>query len=72
MAEVLRQQISAERDLSDRLLKYAGEWVAVRNHEIVAHAATLEALMETVSDTTGEEQVEVFEVSPDPSAVCFF
>jgi hypothetical protein len=72
MAEVLRQQISAERDLSKRLLEYAGEWVAVRNHEVVAHAPSLEKLMELVSDTQGEATVEVFEVSPEPEAVCFF
>jgi Family of unknown function (DUF5678) len=70
MAEVLRQQISAERELSKRLLQYAGEWVAVRNHDVVAHASTLEKLMELVSGT--EETVEVFEVSAEPEAVCFF
>jgi hypothetical protein len=70
MAEVLRQQISAERELSKRLLQYAGEWVAVRNHEVVAHAATLEKLMESVIGE--EETVEVFEVSTEPPAVCFF
>lgn len=72
MAEVLRQQISAERELSEQLLQFAGKWVAVSNHEIVAHAATLEQLMEIVSGTNEEEAVEVFEVSPDPNAVCFF
>jgi hypothetical protein len=72
MAEVLRQQISAERELSEQLLRYAGEWVAVSNHEIVAHAATLEQLMEIVSGTNEEEAVEVFEVSTDPTAVSFF
>jgi hypothetical protein len=72
MAEVLRQQVKAERDLSKRLLKYAGEWVAVRNHEIVAHAPTLEELMELVRETQQEEAVEVFEVSSEPESVCFF
>jgi hypothetical protein len=72
MAEVLRRQISAERELSEQLLQYAGEWVAVRNHEIVVHAATLEQLMEIVSGANEEESVEVFEVATDPTAVSFF
>jgi len=72
MAEALRQQITAERGLSERLLKYAGEWVAVRNHDVVAHAASLELLMELVRGEGEEAEVEVFEVSRDPAAVCFF
>jgi hypothetical protein len=71
LAEVLRQQVTAERDLSKRLLEYAGEWVAVREHKVVAHAPSLEQLMELVGDKP-EETVEVFEVSTEPEAVCFF
>jgi phosphohistidine phosphatase SixA len=72
MAEALRRQISAERDLSKRLLEHAGEWVAVRNHEVVAHAPTLEELMESISGEDEQEQVEVFEVATEPNSVCFF
>jgi Family of unknown function (DUF5678) len=72
MADALRQQIAAERELSTRLREHAGEWVAVRNHEVVAHAPTLEELMERVRGTEGEETVEVFEVSTEPESVYFF
>ena len=72
MAEVLRQQVAAERELSQRLRDHAGEWVAVRNHEIIASAATLEELMETMRGRDEEEEVEVFEVSAEPDAVYFF
>jgi hypothetical protein len=69
LAETLRRQVSAERELSEQLRQHAGEWVAVRNHEIVAHARTLEELMGKVRGTEGEEEVEVFEVSTDVEAV---
>jgi hypothetical protein len=72
MAEALRQQIAAERTLGERLRQHAGEWVAVRNHQVVAHAPTLEELMETVRDTEQEEEVEVFAVSAEPESVYFF
>jgi hypothetical protein len=69
MADALRQQIAAERELSARLREHSGEWVAVRDHEVVAHASTLEELMERVGT---EETVEVFEVSTEPETVYFF
>lgn len=72
MAEALQRQISAERALSERLRQHAGEWVAVRNHEVVAYAPTLEELMEKVRGTEQEEAVEVFEVSTEPQSVFFF
>jgi hypothetical protein len=72
MADALRQQIAAERELSTRLRDHAGEWVAVRNHEVVAHAQTLEELMERVRERKGEETVEVFEVSTEPESAYFF
>jgi hypothetical protein len=72
MGDALRQHIAAERELSTRLREHAGEWVAVRNHEVVAHAPTLEELMERVRGIEGEETVEVFEVSTEPETVYFF
>jgi Family of unknown function (DUF5678) len=69
MADVLRQQVQAEKELSKSLEDYAGEWVAVRDHKVVAHAVSVEALMEQVSG----EAVEIFEVSAGEGAVvCFF
>jgi hypothetical protein len=72
MSEALQEQVAAERELSERLRQHAGEWVAVRNHKVVAHAPTLEELMENVRDTNQEEEVEVFEVSIEPDSVYFF
>jgi hypothetical protein len=72
MAEALRKQVAAEQKLSKRLREHAGEWVAVRNHKIVAHAPTLEALMENVRGTEDAKEVEVFEVSTETESVYFF
>jgi hypothetical protein len=72
MADVLRQQVAAERELSERLRQHAGEWVAVRNHKIISHAPTLDELMEKIRGTEDEETAEIFEVSKDPAAVYFF
>lgn len=69
IAETLRQQIAAEAELAERLREYAGKWVAVRNHEVVVHAPTLEELMEKVHGTGQEASVEVFEVSDGPESV---
>jgi hypothetical protein len=72
MAEALRKQVAAERELSEHLRQHAGEWVAVRNHKVVAHAPTLDELMEKLRGTEDEEATEVFEVSKDPASVYFF
>jgi hypothetical protein len=63
------EQVQAERRLGDTLDQYPGEWVAVRDYEVVAHAGTLEALLDQVEDS---EAVEVFQVAEDPHAACFF
>jgi hypothetical protein len=68
MVDALREQIRAEQKLSERLHEYVGEWVAVRDHEVVAHASSLDKLMESVSG----QDVEVLEVTTEDGAVCFF
>ena len=72
IAKALRQAIAAEGELAKRLREYAGKWVAVRNHEVVAYAPTLEELMEKVHGTGQEASVEVLEVSKDPDTVLLF
>jgi hypothetical protein len=63
------EQIEAETQLGDALKDYAGKWVAVREHVVVAHADTLKALLEQIA----EQEVEaVLEVPEDHTAVCFF
>ncbi len=61
--------VQAERRLGDTLDQYPGEWVAVRDHEVVAHDATLEALLEQIE---ASEEVEVFQVAEDPHVACFY
>jgi len=63
------EQVQAERRLGGTLDQYPGEWVAVRDHEVVAHASTIEALIEQIE---ASEEVEVFQVAEDPHAACFF
>jgi hypothetical protein len=59
----------AEATLAKELGQYAGEWVAVREHGVVAHARTLQELREQI----GEQEVEgVFKVPEGDPAACFF
>jgi Family of unknown function (DUF5678) len=46
----LKQAVKAERRLSKRLGEYAGEWIAIRDHKIVAHAKTISDLIDQVRD----------------------
>lgn len=68
MAEVLREQVRAEKELGRRLGGFVGEWVAVRNHDVVAHAPSPDELMELIRD---QEDVEIFQVSADENVVFF-
>lgn len=63
--------LKAERELGRYLDEYAGEWVGVHDHEIVANAATLEELVEQL-EASGKAEVEVIQVPKDPGAACFF
>jgi Family of unknown function (DUF5678) len=66
--EALTRQVEAERELSTRLDEYMGEWVAVRNHEVVAHANTLEQLLDIIDPKNVDA---VFEVS-EPVGAAFY
>ena len=70
VAEVLHQQVLAEKELSRDLEHYAGEWVAVRDHKVIAHAPSLEDLAAQVDDL--ESVDAVFEVPEGEYAACFF
>lgn len=67
----MNKALEAERELGQYLDKYAGEWVGVCDHEIVANAATLEELIEQL-EASGKTEVEVIQVPTDPGAACFF
>jgi hypothetical protein len=64
------EQISAEEVLAHKLEQYAGRWVAVRDHGIVADDESLEGLLEQVEKISPD--VEVFRVAEDPSVACFY
>jgi Family of unknown function (DUF5678) len=64
----LMNAVRAERELSSDLAQYVGEWVAVRDHEVVAHAATLAELLNQV-DTDAVEGV--FQVAEQGTASFF-
>ncbi len=67
----INKALEAERELGVSLGQYAGEWVGVCDHEIVANAATLGELVEQL-EASGKTEVEVIQVPQDPGAACFF
>jgi hypothetical protein len=68
MAELTRFQ-EAEEALSVSLARYVGRWVAVRDHRVIADAATPAELLEMVRGREYEAMFEVFEHS---EGGCFF
>jgi hypothetical protein len=62
LTEVLEEQVRAERQLSRRLANYKGRWVAVRDHDVVADAETLDELVDLIDDDPIEFVLEVPEV----------
>jgi hypothetical protein len=64
----LMRQVDAERELAADLDAYSGEWVAVSGHRVVAHAPTLNALLEEIDPDAVEG---VFQVTEQGTA-CFF
>lgn len=63
------EQIAAETELNDRLASYAGRWVALRDHQIVADAATLKELHGQIEDSA---EIEIVQVADDPHVACFY
>jgi Family of unknown function (DUF5678) len=59
--EALHRQVQAERDLSRRLEEYIGKWVAVREHEVVESANTLEQLLHIIDPDDVDAVLEVTE-----------
>lgn len=57
----LMEAVRAERKLSTDLTEYVGQWVAVRDHEVVEHGETLSALLEKVDLDSVEGVFQVVE-----------
>ena len=67
----LNESLEAERTLAATLRDYAGLWVGISDQQVIASAATLEALVEQ-TESQGIEGVEVLYVQENPSAACFY
>jgi hypothetical protein len=67
-AELTRFQ-EAEEALSVPLARYVGRWVAVRDHKVIADAATPAELLELVQ---GKEYEGMFQVPEYSEGGCFF
>lgn len=65
----VQEQVKAEEALSSKLSEFVGEWVAVKEHKVAAHAKTLKALISKVDIDTVEG---VFRVPQEKNAVCLF
>lgn len=68
-ATEIQQALAAEEKLAVTLSSYTGQWVAVRNHRVVNHAETLNALLERVEPDLADID-RIFEVG-DPGGICF-
>lgn len=65
----IERALAAEEALGDSLSQYTGQWVAVRDHQVVSHADTLNALLERV-DVELPTLERIFEVV-EPGGICF-
>lgn len=68
-ATELEQALRAEEVLAQELSKYAGRWVAIRDHRVVTSAPTLDDLLERV-DPGGFDRI--IEVSRETVAGCLY
>jgi hypothetical protein len=70
--DTIRTALKAEERLAANLEQYAGEWVAIQDHNVVRHAGTLRGLL----DAAGPEEISSFdrilEVSTTSGVGCFF
>lgn len=64
------EQVAAEHTLAHTLDEYKGQWVAIRDHVVVASANSLGELREQIEPEV--EEIEILRVATDPHAACFF
>jgi Family of unknown function (DUF5678) len=65
----IQQALAAEEVLATTLSAYTGQWVAIRDHRVVKHADTLNALLERVEPEMATLE-RIFEVG-EPGGICF-
>jgi hypothetical protein len=66
------QAIRAEEQLAATLNEYVGEWVAIRDHNVVCQAHTLRGLLGAIETQDIESIDRILEVSTDSGVSCFF
>lgn len=59
VTEMLQEQVRAELLLSRRLADFKGRWVAVRDHDVVEDADSLDELVELVDADAVDAMFEV-------------
>ena len=64
--------LAAEEKLAANLNDYAGEWVAIRDHDVVCHARTLRGLLAATETQDIEGIDRILEVSTASGISCFF
>jgi hypothetical protein len=65
------EQVEAERHLSESLEQYAGQWIAVVDHDVQGSADSLNDLLEQIPKET-LAHATVFQVPEDGGAACYF
>jgi hypothetical protein len=64
----LSDLLQEEKNLAIKLEGYIGQWVAVRDHQVVSNAGTLRALLDQVNPEQIDRVLEV----PEDSGSCYF
>lgn len=65
----ITKALRAEELLAARLSDYVGEWVAIRDHEVVEHSESLRGLLAAIKDQPVER---ILEVTEEAGVSCFF
>jgi hypothetical protein len=68
---IIEREVRAEQELSEALEAFIGQWVAVKNHLVVAHADTLRELLAHI-ETTDLDVEGVFQVIKEQGSASFF
>jgi hypothetical protein len=64
----VEDQIKAEEMLGSQLVQYAGKWVAVEHHKVVANEETLRTLVDRLNGQ--RDTAEIFRVPRGPLRAC--
>lgn len=65
----IKKALKQEEALAEELTKYTGEWVAIADTSVVAHAKTFDDLAETVEL---ENVNRFFQVAEESVVGCFY